>query len=59
MHNGLIHELSPHLDANSVVIMDNARIHKTTETQALIQRYCLDDALYPILVASHRPTTKE
>ena len=30
-------ELSPHLDANSLVIMDNARIHKTTETQALIQ----------------------
>ena len=30
-------ELSPHLDAKSLVIMDNARIHKTAETQALIQ----------------------
>ena len=30
-------ELSPHLDAESVVIMDNARIHKTEQTQALIQ----------------------
>ncbi len=30
-------ELSPHLDAKSVVIMDNARIHKTEQTQALIQ----------------------
>ena len=30
-------ELSPHLDANSVVIMDNARIHKTPKTQTLIQ----------------------
>ena len=30
-------ELSPHLDANSLVIMDNARIHKTNQTQALIQ----------------------
>ena len=29
--------LSPHLDAKSVVIMDNARIHKTAETQAVIQ----------------------
>ena len=29
-----IHQI---LDANSVVIMDNARIHKTAETQALIQ----------------------
>ena len=30
-------QLCPHLDANSVVIMDNARIHKTEQTQALIQ----------------------
>jgi putative transposase len=30
-------ELCPHLDAKSVVIMDNARIHKTEQTQALIQ----------------------
>ena len=33
----LDHELCPLLDANSVVIMDNARIHKTVETQALIE----------------------
>lgn len=32
-------ELSPHLDANSLVIMDNARIHKTEQTHALIQDY--------------------
>ena len=32
-------ELSPHLDAKSLVIMDNAPIHKTTETQALIQAW--------------------
>ena len=38
-------ELSPHLDAKSVVIMDNARIHKTTETQALIQA-CGASVLY-------------
>ena len=38
-------ELSPHLDANSVVIMDNARIHKTLETQALIQA-CGASVLY-------------
>ena len=30
-------ELCPRLDAKCVVIMDNARIHKTGETQALIQ----------------------
>ena len=29
--------LSPYLDANSIVIMDNAHIHKTHQTQALIQ----------------------
>ena len=38
-------ELSPHLDAKSVVIMDNARIHKTRKTQALIQR-CGAKVLY-------------
>ena len=38
-------ELSPHLDAKSVVIMDNARIHKTEQTQALIQR-CGAKVLY-------------
>ena len=39
MHNGLIHGLMKsylHF-TKSVVIMDNARVHKTTETQALIQ----------------------
>ena len=30
-------ELCPFLDNKSLVIMDNARIHKTAETQALIQ----------------------
>ena len=38
-------ELSPHLDTNSVVIMDNARIHKTEQTQALIQA-CGASVLY-------------
>ena len=32
-------ELSPLLDANRVVIMDNARIHKTLETRTLIEGY--------------------
>ena len=32
-------ELSPHLDVNSVVIMDNAPIHKTDQTQAVIQAW--------------------
>ena len=38
-------QLSPHLDAKSLVIMDNARIHKPLKTQALIQR-CGASVLY-------------
>ena len=38
-------ELCPHLDAKSVVIMDNTRIHETPEPQALIQE-CGAKVLY-------------